>query len=97
MKKDLKKIREKFNQHFNPKTRSIHDLLWQINNNGMLDSEKEPVIFHVDVTNEGNEVVLAFYSGGYKQTGVFFIENDYRKCCDIIEELNEVFFDISKN
>lgn len=98
---DLAQIREKFNHNFKTgkiEFRSFHDLLWQIAINGMLDDEKEPVIFHLDVTGEnGNELVLAFQSGGFKRTGVFFIEGDYNKCSDVLEEINEMFFEFNRD
>lgn len=92
---DLAEIREKFNGNFKSEFRSFHDLLWQIAINGMLDNEEEPVIFHLDVTgNSGNELVLAFQSGGFKRTGVFFIEGNYDECSKVVEEINEMFFEV---
>lgn len=104
MKSDMKlcsDIRKKYNEHFKTggiQYRSFHDLLWQISVNRILESEKEPVLFHVDVTGAyGNQLILAHSSGGYKNTGVYFVSEKYGECCDISEELNEIFFQIDKD
>lgn len=94
-------IRKEYNEHFKTgkiQYRSFHDLLWQIAINGMLDNEdNEPVSFHVDVTGKfGNQLVLAYSSGGYKNTGVYFVSSNYNECCDIAEKINERFFKIDK-
>lgn len=103
MKADIKilsNLRENFNAHFKTGEmpfRSFHDVLWQIAINGMLDDEKEPVIFSVNVMGEhGNELVLAFASGGFKGTGVYFVNDNYNKCSDIAEEITSLFFQIDK-
>lgn len=97
----LSNLKKEYNHNFKSGGilfRSFHDLLWQIAINGMLEDEKDPVIFHVDVTaKNGNELILAFSSGGYKKTGVYFVNEDYSKCCDIAEEINEKFFQIDKD
>jgi hypothetical protein len=90
------KLRSEYNHNFKSDpliTRSFHDLLWQINVNGMLDTEEKPVLFHVDVLGEhGTELILAYSSGGFKRTSVYFVSDDYNHCSDIAEELNEKFF-----
>ncbi len=90
-------LRRKYLSYFNQEHRSFHDLLWQIAINGMLEDEKRHVIFHVDVTPEGNQLVLAYESGGYKNTGVYFISENYNDCCNIVEQINEEFFQIDKD
>lgn len=101
MKNDIKflsELRKQYGGKFESEHRSLHDLLWQIAINGMLDMAKEPVLFHVNVCGEfGNELVLAFTSGGYNSTGVYFKEGRYDICCDIAEELNSLFFQIDKD
>lgn len=96
----LSSLDKKYSKAFNSgdlQYRSFHDLLWQIAINGMLDDEKEPVVFTVNVRGDfGNELVLAYSSGGYKSTGVYFISNNYSDCYDLSEEINSYFFQIDK-
>ena len=101
MKADVKllsELREKYNHEFKAgeiQFRSFHDLLWQIAINGMLDDENEPCLFHVNAgADYGNEMVIARASGGYIKTGVYFVKNVYGECCDLAEDINEVFFQI---
>lgn len=92
-------IAKKYNGYFktnDPKCRSLHDLLWQIVIKEMLKDEKEPVLFHNIISEYENELVLAYSSGGYKSTGVYFINQNYNSSVDLTEKLNEDFFQIDK-
>lgn len=101
MKSDVKLVNQltkEYGQYFKTGVfRGFNDLLRQIAVYRVLENEKEPVIFHVNVMGEhGNEMVLAYSTGGYKPTGIYFIDNNYNTCQDIAEELNEVFFQVDK-
>ena len=103
MKADVKlcsDLRAKYNNYFKTGEvflRSFHDLLWQIAVNRCFKTVECPIIFHINAAVEhGNELVLAFESGGYRNTGVYFIDSNYDNCIDIAEELNELFFKVDK-
>jgi hypothetical protein len=86
-------LRKEYFDHFKtgePQYRSFHDLLWQIHVNKM--TEDSLVLFHVNVEPDGNKLVIAYESGGYKNTGVVFTSENYNECCDIVEKINERFF-----
>ena len=100
MKADANTVSElykKFKDYFKAdplEYRSLHDLLWQIAVNRVLEDEKDPIIFHPNVTARGNEMVLAYASGGYKSTGVFFTSDNWSDCHDVATEINSLFFQI---
>lgn len=91
--KELNEAYKKFNKLFRIDTRSFHDLLWQI----IVNETFKGRVFclHVVVEEDGNHLVVAFASGGYQKTGVYFNDVDYNKCCDIVEGINEAAFKLS--
>lgn len=73
---------------------TFSNLIWQIVVNEIYKNEK--VCFYVDVMSEKNSLIVAFEIGGYKKTGVNFIQDNFNFCIDLCDKLNEEVFGLSK-
>lgn len=74
---------------------SLHDLLWQVMINKIY-KEQGKICFHVNVRPEGNEIVVAFESGGYRGTGLYFVSRNYNETCSYCDKINEWVFQLNK-
>lgn len=59
--------------------------------------KNEKVCFYVNVLSYKNELLIAYESGGYKSTGIYFTSNNFGECCETSEKLSEKVFGLTKS
>jgi hypothetical protein len=97
MKTNVERVNEaydEYNDNFerSPITGSFHNALWQLLINEV--HKGHVFCFWVVVGSEGNQLVVAFGTGGYQETGIYFKSSNFNECCSVVEGINQSAFNL---